>query len=228
MLPGWFREEFGREMTQAFVDSRGSLFTNAPAVMALAIRLHIEALRQDLRLRTAHPAANTDVHGHRHRHPCGRPGPNAGGGQFPLPDRVVAAALQRARSARAVLARASRAQPDASAAVDPGLHGLPREAGRLRSVCRAHGNKRRDDHRWCATAGDGCSHDIRSARRAPRASAPRPSTPAARRGAGGAAGHRDRSVTLAQRIRGPGRRHRHTRQGRWRRHHHRRSAARWL
>ena len=48
MLPGWFREEFGREMTQAFVDSRGSLFTNAFTVMTLAIRLHSEALRQDL------------------------------------------------------------------------------------------------------------------------------------------------------------------------------------
>ena len=47
-LPGWFREEFGREMTQAFVDSRGSLLANAPAVTALAIRLHSEALRQDL------------------------------------------------------------------------------------------------------------------------------------------------------------------------------------
>ena len=49
MLPGWFREEFGREMTQAFVDSRGSFLANAPAVMGLAIRLHVEALRQDLR-----------------------------------------------------------------------------------------------------------------------------------------------------------------------------------
>ena len=48
MLPGWFREEFGREMTQAFVDSRGSLLANAPAVMGLAVRLHVEALRQDL------------------------------------------------------------------------------------------------------------------------------------------------------------------------------------
>jgi len=47
-LPGWFREEFGREMTQAFVDSRGSLLASAPAVTALAIRLHSEALRQDL------------------------------------------------------------------------------------------------------------------------------------------------------------------------------------
>jgi putative ABC transport system permease protein len=48
MLPGWFREEFGREMTQAFIDSRGSLLANAPAVMALGICLHSEALRQDL------------------------------------------------------------------------------------------------------------------------------------------------------------------------------------
>jgi putative ABC transport system permease protein len=48
MLPGWFREEFGREMTQAFVDSRGSLLANTPAVIGLAIRLHVEALRQDL------------------------------------------------------------------------------------------------------------------------------------------------------------------------------------
>jgi len=48
MLPGWFREEFGREMTQAFVDSRGSLLSNGRDVAALALRLHWEALRQDL------------------------------------------------------------------------------------------------------------------------------------------------------------------------------------
>jgi putative ABC transport system permease protein len=48
MLPGWFREEFGREMTQTFVDSRGSLWSNAGAMGALAARLHWEALRQDL------------------------------------------------------------------------------------------------------------------------------------------------------------------------------------
>jgi putative ABC transport system permease protein len=48
MLPGWFREEFGREMTQTFVESRGSLLANAQSVIALAIRLHGEALRQDL------------------------------------------------------------------------------------------------------------------------------------------------------------------------------------
>jgi putative ABC transport system permease protein len=48
MLPGWFREEFGREMTQTFVDSRGSLLSNARDVFALAARLHWDALRQDL------------------------------------------------------------------------------------------------------------------------------------------------------------------------------------
>jgi putative ABC transport system permease protein len=48
MLPGWFREEFGREMTQAFVDSRGSLLSNAGDVCALAMRLHWDALRQDV------------------------------------------------------------------------------------------------------------------------------------------------------------------------------------
>lgn len=48
MLPGWFREEFGREMTQTFVESRGSLLTNARDLIALAVRLHWDALRQDL------------------------------------------------------------------------------------------------------------------------------------------------------------------------------------
>ena len=48
MLPGWFREEFGREMTQTFVESRGSLSVNAADLIALAFRLHSEALRQDL------------------------------------------------------------------------------------------------------------------------------------------------------------------------------------
>jgi predicted permease len=48
VLPGWFREEFGREMTQTFLESRGSLLVNGRDVIALAIRLHAEALSQDL------------------------------------------------------------------------------------------------------------------------------------------------------------------------------------
>lgn len=48
MLPGWFREEFGREMTQTFAASRASLLSNAGPVFGLALRLHSEALRQDL------------------------------------------------------------------------------------------------------------------------------------------------------------------------------------
>jgi hypothetical protein len=48
VLPGWFREEFGGEMTQTFVASGGSLVDHAPGLVALAIRLHGEALRQDL------------------------------------------------------------------------------------------------------------------------------------------------------------------------------------
>src|SRR5262245_43924761 len=48
MLPGWFREEFGREMKQTFVESRGSLLTNAGDLFALALRLHGDAFRQDL------------------------------------------------------------------------------------------------------------------------------------------------------------------------------------
>lgn len=48
MLPGWFREEFGREMTQTFLESRGSLLANAGDLVALAVRLHSEALQQDL------------------------------------------------------------------------------------------------------------------------------------------------------------------------------------
>ena len=48
-LPRGFREEFGREMTQAFVDSRGSLLSNAAGVLVLAIRLRLDQLRVDLR-----------------------------------------------------------------------------------------------------------------------------------------------------------------------------------
>jgi putative ABC transport system permease protein len=48
MLPGWFREEFGREMTQTFIESRGSLWSNAADLVTLALRLHSESLRQDL------------------------------------------------------------------------------------------------------------------------------------------------------------------------------------
>ena len=48
-LPRGFREEFGREMTQAFVDSRGSLVSNVGGVVLLAIRLRLDQLRVDLR-----------------------------------------------------------------------------------------------------------------------------------------------------------------------------------
>lgn len=49
LLPVGFREEFGREMTQAFVDSGGSLVTNAWSVAALAARLRADQWRLDLR-----------------------------------------------------------------------------------------------------------------------------------------------------------------------------------
>jgi putative ABC transport system permease protein len=48
-LPRGFREEFGREMTQAFVDSRGPLLSNTAGVLVLAIRLRLDQLRVDLR-----------------------------------------------------------------------------------------------------------------------------------------------------------------------------------
>ncbi len=48
-LPRGFREEFGREMTQAFIDSRGSLPANLAGVLLLALRLRIDQLRVDLR-----------------------------------------------------------------------------------------------------------------------------------------------------------------------------------
>lgn len=48
-LPRGFRDEFGREMMQAFVDSRGSLPANAIDVLGLAVRLRIDQLRLDLR-----------------------------------------------------------------------------------------------------------------------------------------------------------------------------------
>jgi len=48
-LPRGFREEFGREMTQAFIDSRGSLPANLAGVLMLALRLRIDQLRVDLR-----------------------------------------------------------------------------------------------------------------------------------------------------------------------------------
>jgi putative ABC transport system permease protein len=49
LLPGGFREEFGREMTLAFLDSGGSLVTNAWSVAALAARLRADQWRLDLR-----------------------------------------------------------------------------------------------------------------------------------------------------------------------------------
>jgi predicted permease len=48
-LPRGFRDEFGREMMQAFVDSRGLLLPHAGSVLLLAIRLRIDQVRVDLR-----------------------------------------------------------------------------------------------------------------------------------------------------------------------------------
>lgn len=48
-LPRGFRDEFGREMTQAFLDSRGSIVTNAFSVIGLAVRLRADQIRVDLR-----------------------------------------------------------------------------------------------------------------------------------------------------------------------------------
>jgi predicted permease len=48
-LPRGFRDEFGREMLQAFIDSRGSLASDGLAVIALGIRLRLDQVRMDLR-----------------------------------------------------------------------------------------------------------------------------------------------------------------------------------
>ena len=48
-LPRGFRDEFGREMLQAFNDSRGSVLAHGPGVIALAIRLRVDQIRMDLR-----------------------------------------------------------------------------------------------------------------------------------------------------------------------------------
>lgn len=48
-LPRGFREEFGREMAQAFTDARGSIVIDGFGVLALAVRLRLDQLRVDLR-----------------------------------------------------------------------------------------------------------------------------------------------------------------------------------
>lgn len=48
-LPRGFREEFGREMLQAFTDSRGSVLIDGIGVIQLAIRLRVDQMRLDLR-----------------------------------------------------------------------------------------------------------------------------------------------------------------------------------
>jgi predicted permease len=48
-LPRGFRDEFGREMMQAFLDSGGDLLSQSFSVLALAIRLRIDQVRVDLR-----------------------------------------------------------------------------------------------------------------------------------------------------------------------------------
>jgi putative ABC transport system permease protein len=49
MLPRGFRDEFGREMLQAFSDSRGSVLIDGSDVIRLAIRLRVDQVRMDLR-----------------------------------------------------------------------------------------------------------------------------------------------------------------------------------
>ena len=48
-LPRGFRDEFGREMLQAFIDGDGSLAADGPGVIALAIRLRADQVRMDCR-----------------------------------------------------------------------------------------------------------------------------------------------------------------------------------
>jgi putative ABC transport system permease protein len=48
-LPRGFRDEFSREMIQAFTDSRGSLVVDGLDVIGLAVRLRMDQLRLDLR-----------------------------------------------------------------------------------------------------------------------------------------------------------------------------------
>ena len=48
-LPRGFREEFGREMLQAFRDSRGSVLMDGSDVIRLAIRLRVDQIGMDLR-----------------------------------------------------------------------------------------------------------------------------------------------------------------------------------
>jgi putative ABC transport system permease protein len=48
-LPRGFRDEFGREMLQAFIDSDGSLLVDGVDVIRLSIRLRIDQIRMDVR-----------------------------------------------------------------------------------------------------------------------------------------------------------------------------------
>ena len=48
-LPRGFRDEFGREMLQAFADTRGSIVTDGASVIALSLRLRLDQLRLDVR-----------------------------------------------------------------------------------------------------------------------------------------------------------------------------------
>jgi predicted permease len=48
-LPRGFRDEFGREMMQAFADADGGLLSHSASVLLLAIRLRLDQLRVDLR-----------------------------------------------------------------------------------------------------------------------------------------------------------------------------------
>ena len=44
-----FRDEYGREMLQAFADTRGSIVTDGASVIALSLRLRLDQLRMDVR-----------------------------------------------------------------------------------------------------------------------------------------------------------------------------------
>ena len=146
MLPGWFREEFGREMTQAFVDSRGSLLSNGRDLAALGMRLHGEALRQDLvyAFRTLRQTPTFTIAAIATLAVAWAP---RWSWRTFFTRSCCRRCVRSVRPARAHVACAPREKPDSRAAVDAGLHGLPRETDGVRGLCGAHRHQRRDDHR---------------------------------------------------------------------------------
>ena len=238
LLPGWFREEFAREMTAVFVDSVADARRDGPLAIAalwlrttgdllrLSARLHFDAARQDfsyaVRTLARTPAFTIAVVA---TLALGL-GPTVVVANFF--EQVVLSPLPFPSADR--LVRVWNGRPEKHQSRIP--LSLPdyldyRERQTVFSALRRSHRHQRGDGDWRRPAtGARRADEPRPARRARRAPDPRESADRERRRARRFARHAARRRALASRVRQPAHRCRRGRAGGRRAHDHRRRAAR--